>query len=129
MQAVYLGLKTLEDKLTSDILLPNQVELLRQSEFASLLQRYNGDFDKTISQFYDVEFNLTTEQKKLVRDLQVEKRAKIRKLALEYQRQVQDVQNESKRRLASVLTPKQRTIIEKLSGEKLITSKDETQAP
>jgi vacuolar-type H+-ATPase subunit I/STV1 len=116
-QAILDSMKSLEAELKEDILLPHQIDMLKQKEFSLLLTQLNGDFEKVIETYYDEQFGLTKKQAEQLAVLRDEISAEKRKLSEEYQKKLQKLEAKQKEKLSSVFSPRKKEIIEGLSGK------------
>lgn len=122
LEAVIAGMSDLEDELVNDILLPQQVVVLRQREFKFLLNKKAGDFEAVIAEYYGKEFGMTEAQKKEMKKIRSEQNSAKRKAGQEYSREIQKIDAEAKSKLGKIFTPKQIKMVEELSGTKFAQS-------
>jgi hypothetical protein len=120
LRSVLDEMQSLESSLKEKILLPHQKEMLKQTEFSLLLSRLNGDIAKVIDMYYEEQFELTKKQEEQLADLRAENDAKKRALGREYQKKLQELDVENSKKLTSIFSPRQREIIERLSGKKIV---------
>jgi hypothetical protein len=120
LAGIKIMLKNLETELTETILLPHQVELLRQSEFEHLVTRYSGNFATVVENYYKEEFDLHPTQQEKLDELRKEQSKAIRIANEDYNKKLRQIELDSRKKMAVIFTPKQVEIIERLSGKPLI---------
>lgn len=121
-QQILTSMKSLETELKENVLLPHQNDMLKQSEFSLLLSRLNGDFAKVIETYYNEQFGLTEKQAEQLVKLRKEISDKKRELSQEYNRKIQELEKRNREKLSSIFSPRQKEMIERLSGKKLVVT-------
>jgi len=116
MEALKESLSALEKSLTSEILLPHQLEDLRKAEFAQYLRQFKGDFARVVENYYGREFGMTSSQKKRWETLRKSQELKKQEANREYNEKLRKIEDEARAELAEIFTPKQAKMIRELSG-------------
>lgn len=107
---------SLSTKLTEDILLPHQTELLNAMVFARSIKKFGDNPVRAIITRHADEFEFDEQQLKKLREIQKETTGEIDAIRKKYEKEIEEVRSRAKSEIKKTLTKKQLGLLEKYNA-------------
>ncbi len=115
-QFLFDNISRLETELTTDILLPHQVEIINEKLFERQLSMFGGNLFQAMLTGYRDQLGLDDKQLAELKKLSKETSDKLAEAKARFQEEVDEIKKDAKKKLEKALTEKQLEVIAKAKG-------------